>query len=63
MVRRGVCEPSLAHLEQSQAQEQDTMSEQHQGGNILFLCSLREISPYKFKFVRVPANQTADTNW
>lgn len=27
MVRRGVCEPSLAHPEQSQAQEQDTMSE------------------------------------
>lgn len=27
MVRRGVCEPSLAHPEQSQAQEQDAMSE------------------------------------
>lgn len=47
MVRRGVCEPFSAHLGQSQAQEQDIASEQAGGVNILFLCSLRETSPYK----------------
>lgn len=65
MVRRGVCESSLAHLEQSQVQEQDTMSEWAQGVNVLFLCSLHEISPYRtcrLKFAQVPASQTVDTN-
>lgn len=39
MVRRGVCEPSLAHLEQSQVQEQDIMSERAQRINISFFAA------------------------